>query len=892
MSRRRTDTRTIWAVLLALPLAWASAQSVADREADDATEKFLADHHLDTLLAVHLRDRLIQASGTDRVQIADRLGELYVRMHSSAATARERGEIETLGRELIRLVPDAESFLLRLNLAKSRYLIAEEIAERYRMRLATPEERADAQRTLREVGSTFDEVASRVQTLIDALERQDKRPAAGVDPREVRQRLDRARRERSLARFYGGWTRYYNALLDGQPSGAAGVASDFGWLLGAPGKPASVEKAPKSMLRYEHIARSALGCAMAASLLGNDAEAERWFDLLQTTPEVSDTVLDQLFTRRMIVYGAARRWADIERLVTLERSRLGGPLPVADARLLAVIVLEAGENRSSIAGREAMIASLAQSAFKDLIERGELGQIVDLVNRYGSAPVGENGFVAEYVRAVKAYDRAMEAHKASGLSPEQPATAEANLILFRDAAGLLQQATRTPDAAAFAADRDRAAVLAGVCLFLAARFEESADLLEAAAASGTIPERREEAIWLAIASLDLAVDGDRPSLSARRDRLAMLYLEQFPTTERAARLLIRRASDGLVTDARAAEILLGVSSDSPLYGTARRYAARLLYRAWRSAGPDERARAARAFMDVANELVLIDESAMEAGTDEEWSRIAAEMLLRERQVLDVVLSGSDPDVERARRAIANVEMAAGGVERLGDIAGELAYRRLQIAVALNDDAGITRAIDELTLTGGKFAEAGDRIAYRLALDAWRSHRAGEAEARKVIAIGNRLIERIGTARTKLSDPSTFGLHDTVSEAAAALWRSFGDSAMRDRSLAIDREICDAGLATGHVLRRRAELAESAGLKIEALDAWRSLLAGYKDGTTDWFESRYNSLRLLLETDPVEARQAFEQYAVLRPDFGPEPWKERFELLRARIEQAPAPGGPP
>lgn len=892
MSRRRTKARAIWAALLALPLACASGQSVSDRSAADATEKFLGDRGLDTLLAVHLRDRLIRASGTERVQLADRLGELYVRMHSRAATTQERIQIESLGRELIRLVPDAESFLLRLNLAKSRYLVAETVAERHRMRLATAEERADAQRTLREVGSTFDEIGSRVQTLIDALERQDKRPASGIDPREVRQRLDRARRERSLARFYAGWARYYSALLDGQPSAAAGVSSDFGWLLGSPGKPASVEKAPKSMLRYEHIARSALGCAMAASLLGNDAEAERWFDLLQTTPEVSSAVLDQLFTRRLIVYGAARRWADIERLVTLERSRIGQALPVGDARLLAVIVLEAGENRSAIAGREAMIASLAQSAFKDLIERGELGQIVDLVNRYGSAPVGESGFVAEYVRAVKAYDRAMEAHKASGLSPEEPAIEEGNLILFRDAAGLLQQATKATDAAAFARDRDRAGVLAGVCLFLAGRFEESAELLESAAAAGAVPERREEAIWLAIASLDRAVDGNRPSLAARRDRLALLYLEQFPASERAARLLIRRASDGLVSDARAAEILMGVSADSPLYGTARRYAARLLYRVWRSAMADERSRSARAFMEVADEVLVLDEAAMSLASDEEWARIAADTLLRERQVLDVLLANPDPNVERARRAIANVESAAGGSEKLGDIGGELAYRRLQIAVALNDEAGIARATDELASFGGKFAEAGDRIAYRRALEAWRANRTAEPEARRVIAIGSRLIERIGSGRATLADPSTFGLHDTVSEAAASIWRTTGDTGMRDRSLAIDRAISDAGLATGTVLRRRAELAESAGLKIEALDAWRSLLAGYKEGTTDWFESRYNSLRLLLETDPQEAKLAFEQHAILRPDLGPAPWNERFELLRARIEQSPQTGGPP
>lgn len=282
---------------------------------------------------------------------------------------------------------------------------------------------------------------------------------------------------------------------------------------------------------------------------------------------------------------------------------------------------------------------------------------------------------------------------------------------------------------------------------------------------------------------------------------------------------------------------------------------------------------------------------MESASDEEWAAVAAEMMLRERQVLDVLLSQQDPSIERARRAIASVEFAAGGSERLGEIAGELAYRRMQIAVVTNDEAGVVKAGDELAAIGGKFAEAGDRVLYRRALDSWRLNRSSEADARQLVAVGSRLIARIGSDRARLADPATFGLHDAVADAASSIWRATNDGGMRDRALTIDRAICDAEMATGQVLRRRAELAESANLKSEALEAWRSLLAGYKEGSTDWFESRYNSLRLLLEIDPAEARVAMDQYAVLRPELGPEPWRERFELLRARIEQAPATGGP-
>lgn len=884
---------------LGLHVGVSSAQVPSDRTPEDAVESFLESHGLDSLLAEHLRERLVATTGEERQRVAQRLGDLYAKMHAEASTAEDRASIEVLGTQLMREVPDSESFSLRLNLAKARYLTAEGVAERHRMRLATDAERTEAAQSLRAVGATFDEIGNRVQAVIDALERAEQRATAGTDTREIRRRLDRSRRERSLARFYGGWTKYYRSVLDQDRSGLAGAQTDFGWLLGSPNRPASVERVSRSLLKYDHVARAALGCALVASSLGNDAEAERWFDLLLTTPDVPAPVLDQMFSRRMVVYAEARRWSDLERLVTLRLRESGGELPVNDARLLAVLALEAGTSKSVATGRTQMVESLSQVAFRSLIARNELGQIVDLVNRYGSTPIGGAGFVPEYVRAVKAYDRALEAHTSAGASMDDPSADESTIVLMREASALLLQATKAADAGAFAKDRDRAMVLAGVALFLAGQFEESADRLEEAAATAESPDRREEAVWLAIASLDRAVQSDRPSLAPRRDRLALLYLQQFPATERAARLLLRRAGEGVLPDDQAVAILLSVGTDSPLYVAARRYASRMLYRLWRTARADERSSAARAFMDVANELVVVDLAEI-ASTDAEASgRAASELIVRERQVLDVVMAAQEPDTERARAAIENVLTASGGEARLGDAAAELAYRRLQIGIATGDASMIALASDRLAVEGGRFAEAADRLLYRRAVEDVRSRPSDQDALRRLVAHGGRLIERAGSGESVLRDPSIFGLHETVAQASAAIWRAAGDEPMRDRALRIDRAICDANLATSGVLRRRAELAESAGLLDEAADAWRSLLAGYREGSTDWYEARFHSLRLLLERDPAEARRVFAQFAVLHPGLGPQPWNERFTLLGARIDATPETspatgqnGGPP
>lgn len=884
MSRRRTDALAVAMLAAALLVAPVVAQPGSAPR--DPLEAYLEDRGLDELLATYLRDRLARAAPDERQSIAERLADLYARLHASAATPHDRERIETLGYALLREMPESDSFSLRLNLAKARYLKAEEVAERARLRLANEAERAEALQSLRAVGATFDEISVRVQGVIDALEREEQRAGPQTDIRELRRRLERARRERSLARFYAGWTKYYLATLEGRPNVASNAAADFGWLLGTPGRPAAVERASRNMLRYEHVARAALGSALVASLLGNDAEAERWFDLLQTSPEVPDSVLDQVFSRRMTVYAAARRWADLQRIVALHQQRTGQPLSVADARLLGVLTLEASRDPSAVVGRAELLASLAQIAFRDLIARGDLGQVIDLVNRYGTAPIGAEGFVPEYVRAIKAYDRALEAHRAAGGAPDTPAVAPDVVTLFREAAGLLTQAASAANASEFPQDRDRAAVLSGVALFLAGQFDQSATTLEQAAQVASAPERREEALWLAIASLDKAVESDRPSLASRRDRLATLYLEQFPGTERAARLLIRRAGEGLLPDAKAAEVLLGVPPNSPLYVAARRYASRVLYRMWRAALPDERERAAQRFMQLADELVMPDEQDI-AGTDAAVSaRVAAEFLVRERQVLDILLAGPSPDLERAVVAIDRVRSAASAAGvKLDEIAPELAYRRLQIALAVNDIDAIRAAGDELRQHGGRFAEAGDRLLYRRALEAWAVAPADHAAAREVVAIGQRLIARLGSTPKSLADPAIFGLHDTVAEAAASVWRATSDDPLRTLAIALDRKVTDAGLANARVLRRRAELTESAGLRAEALDAWRSLLAGHREGTTEWYDARYNSLRLLLDVDPAEARRVFDQYATLHPELGPAPWNERFANLQARLDAA-------
>src|SRR4051812_32060307 len=82
------------------------AQAVVPSE----LEEYLEDRGLRELLAVHLLERLKASEGAERTRLADRLGGLYVDLLEHAANADERQRWEARSQDLLKAVPEAESF--------------------------------------------------------------------------------------------------------------------------------------------------------------------------------------------------------------------------------------------------------------------------------------------------------------------------------------------------------------------------------------------------------------------------------------------------------------------------------------------------------------------------------------------------------------------------------------------------------------------------------------------------------------------------------------------------------------------------------------------------------------------------------------------------------------
>lgn len=862
----------------------------------DPVAAYLERQGLDEVLAAHLRQRLEKAGSTERVEIAERLGELYARMLSNATTPEVRDAVERQSRVLLRDVPEADSSELRLNLAKASYLNAEELAERFRLRLSTDDEAEQARAILRAVGPAFADLASRLDAQVKLLE---KRESTGrdADMESLRDRLSDARRLHSLARYYAGWSLYYEAFMTGSPARASAAAEQFGVILNAaPNRPPTVERVAPSLLRFDHVARAALGCAMCASLRGEHVEAVRWMDLLMRSDDVSEGVRSQLFTREIQVLAAAQRWSDVDVRVRERRGvgAAGGaikPLTPLEARAVAIAALEHGAGSAGMPRLAQLAEEVASAAMSDLVSQKQIAQVVDLVQRFGTSSLGADGFIVVYVRGLRAYEDARTAHRAAvadAAAADEPTRDPALVNAYRQAADLLGSSLGAPDSMDFPVERSRTRTRMGLARYYAGDYVEAVEAFVKAADEVGGGEARGDALWYALVALDRAIEEGAPSRIPERDRLAVVYLREFPATENAARLLLRQTNAQGMTDGQVVEVLLKVPSDSALYVAAQRHASTLLYRIFRSARQGDRDFAALRFTTHAEPLLRVEQTAALATTDQPGRDAAAAVVVRVRQLADALLSTSGPDPEKAEQVLQALDaVAAFHAIDLKPHAAELAFRRLQIAAIRGDEDAITRISDQLRALQGPFSEAADRLLLRRAQRLLDASPMDVRSAREAVRFGLRVLDQANAA-------GAASVRDTIAKAGALLWEIERDQAMRDVALRMEREQQAAGVRTLASLRRHAQLAEAAGATEESGRAWAELSNGVDAGSVAWFEARYESIRLLATLDPVKARAALDQHRVLYPMLGPAPWDEKFRTLDGQVPAAatPASGNAP
>ena len=525
--------------------------------------------------------------------------------------------------------------------------------------------------------------------------------------------------------------------------------------------------------------------------------------------------------------------------------------------------------------------------------------MADLAKKYGVDILGDEGFVSAYVRGVTAYEEARDAHKKAmdGAGRAEEPTPDPGLARAYSTAGaLLGKAVASEGAAGFGDAFARARVLEGLCLFYAGSLAEAAVKFKAVSEGDAPSGMKQDALWYAVLSLERAAERSKADakLAEERDRVSILYVTTYPAHENAARLLLRRAGSGLMTEAKAAQVLLDVPPTSALYGAARRQAARLLYAVYRrQTGGPERDFAGARFLSLAEEVLDAELERSVSEVSKETGKDAAKVVvLYARQLADVALSASTPDVPLAERALGTIERVAllHGMD-LSELKPEVAYRRLQAAVIKGDTAGADAIAASMGGDTGEFARAARRMVFKRAADVWlglsKSEKSAQAvaAARRVVDVGGAILASMKGEGIKPADPARVAAADTVASAAAALAVWEGELAMRELALGLDQETVSAGIKTSAGLTRLAQMRELAGDTASAGAAWNELSLALPVNTADWAHARYEALRLLAITDVNAAWEALEQHEALYPSWGPEPWGTKLKDLKASLRDA-------
>jgi hypothetical protein len=848
-------------LLLAMALLWITPLAHGDEVA-----AWLESRGFTRLLAQHYEDQLPSLRGEDLTEGAQRLARLYAQLLLDAKDRTERTWLEARGQQLLKMIPAGEADDLRVELINGRYMVAEDIAERHRLRLDE----------LGEVGGAIESLTG----IIEELELIRSRTAAAVKSsfRSVdrgtrfratsrRQRLSRQSQLLHRTEYLLAWSLAYRAWLADDTADAAAAETLFAKILELESGNVVPENVSVDRRSEDSVAWSVLGMAFCRSMTRSTTTAMQWFNLLEVQ-QVPESVAQVLPAWRLAVLLEAMDLDRVELLLD-ELGADGGVVSTSWWRLVAVYALE----RLSASGAR----ELADRAIAALASRNALDHLYDLVERYGETLAGDEGFALAYARGVLEYKTAQDlAGDTEGqISDEARAS-------YRAAGVLLERAMAEQDRTRWSEALAGCARLLGWCRWHAESFASSRDAFLLSAGEGIDPTQ-EESFWMAIVCQDRLVregaDGEAgPLLSALMDE----YMRRWPNGTRAGTLAVRRV-DEIEPSFEAVDTLEQVRTDDPAWHDAQQRASQMLYSLFSNGSRSDRLKAGTRYLVIA--LPLLSEDSNLAISD---AAAAGRCLARSRRVLEVALDEQLLRLVAAEAALASVQRRSQfPMEVPEGFEQELVYRQLQIMLAREDIETAERlALGLFDEDGaGLWSRLAARAIFRQAIDHWNAAEAGEdsrGSIRRVSEWGTRILEEQSTLAEVLDSPGMMAVASNVARAGLVRWEGSGDATLGRATLELYGLLLSLHPRNQQFLRGCALLSAAFDDEMESVRCWRVLLSGTTAGSASWFEARTHQVELLAVLDPERARLVLQQHHVLYPHWGPAPWGQRIRAVQESL----------
>jgi len=845
---------------------------VARADADEI-EAYLRQRSLNRLLMTHLETRLGAVTADEKAELILKLSTLYAELLETTSDPLEQAALEESSRRLLAQSAAAGTEELRLALLRNAYRRTEKVAEDHRLRLAEPAELDSTKRTLAEIIPQMNTLRKELKERVEGTNRRHAR-SSGTESITLGEAATKTQEQLSRCTFLTAWATYYQAWLNADRELARAAEPMFGELLSTETTMPQPSEISVDLRENEAVARSILGMGLCKSLSTSADAGLEWIGLLEEA-NTFEVVRAQTPVWRLVIHLEHGEYADVRDV--LEKFRHSDeqiPLP-----WLRLIVVSALEDQ----GRTRLSSDMAKSMMAELASRGELEQVLDLANRYGTQALGETGFAAQYVQGIIAYQAARKNH-----ASQEPL--EANIVGQYDvAAQRLANAIGEPDASKYAAPRAACLRLIAWCRFFQSRFSVAKDsFLEAA--KSLKGDEAAEATWMAIVSLDKMTSTTRnDKLQAELAGLIDDFVRNYPTSERTPQLILRQAATQPQAAEQSIDDLLAIRPDSAVYGQARRRAGDLLYQRFRGAAAEHKAERGHDFLNVAVPLISSAARAVDLADPQETTRHIA----RCRQILEVAFAEGVDRVQAGRAALDSLDrIREDTTADLTAYASEVACRRVQERLASLEPLEAGRLADELWVKNADdlWTRLGTRAMFRYGHDRWKDSQ-GEAAARKqgmdlVAKYGGRVLREFQDDPNGLEQAGSLAYHAAVAEATLQLWQGTQDAERGRAALFLFEKLLVAKPRNASFLRGTAVLAEKLDGPDRAMECWRKLVAGLPPQSDGWFEARFHLIRLLATADPARAREVMNQHKQLIPEYGPDPWGPQLKGLDEILPKEP------
>ncbi len=839
--------------------------------ADDVAV-YLAERDLIQVLAVHLEQQLAEVDGEQRDELLRALADLYAELLETTANDDLRETLEKRGRAILAEAPPEGADGLRLALLRGPYRLAERIAEQHRLRLADEEKLEHARKSLNE---TIPELLLMVQRA-DATAELARRRLSRAGSREATEwsaHAERAEQQSNQTRFLAAWALYYQAYLSNQPRSATQAEELFGELLDPQVSNIRPEAVSVDLRAVESFARSILGMALCRSLTSTSVEAMRWLALLEHNMTVA-SLRDQVPVWSMVIHLEHDEFRQA-RAVMLDATGSEETPPTLWLRLLAVHSAE-DENYDVAAVENVRLAVTGLAA------SGELEHVLDLARKYGDDLLGSSGFAMHYVNGLLLYQRARETHG----TENPPANDEAS-ALYAEAADAFELAINEGDAKEYESAAAGSLRLIGLCRYYRGDFLSARDAF--VQASQRLPmEQAAEALWMAISSLDQVVRaGDNAQLRSQLHELIDEFLNRFPSNRHAPTLVVRRAATSRDADLSIVDELLAIPSGSASYAEARRRAADMLYRLFRTQRGDDRAATGNRFLNVVVPQINDAFPANSAHNDE-----LSSLLVLIRQTLEVALTRGVERLAAANEAFDAIESVRTiNLVAIDKHKSEFAFRRLQFAILHDVLPNAVLQADELWTIDpmGQWALLASRAMFQHINNLVETNTLNRVdqmhELQLLVRFGGRVLREYEDDDDALNDRTILSYHAIVAAAAMRLWEHNNDDTMGRRALFLyEEKLLEKRSNNAGFLRAAGLLGEHFQRTELALNSWRRLVAGLPVQSEEWFEAKFHVLSILEHTDVDVARAVMKQHKLLNPNYGPDPWGARLRAIDKRISE--------